>query len=162
MATENDYGQELMTWSFSEFVQYERSRGWYIGAIIIMALLLLYSVLVANFLFALIVLITAIILFLRSSNEAKEIKFSIFEDGIMVGEKFYNYKEIQNFWLIYEPPVVKNLYFSFGSILLPRVQIPLQDRNPVKVRQILLKYLNEDLTKENEPFSDAMSRLLKL
>jgi hypothetical protein len=34
--------------------------------------------------------------------------------------------------------------------------------NPIKVREILLDYLEEDLDQENEPLSDGLGRMLKL
>ncbi len=159
---EEKYGKKLISWNFPEFIKYERSRGWYVIALIIGGLLLLYAVVTVNFLFALIVIIVAVILFLKTSEEANNIEFTIYEAGIKVGEKFYEYKELKNFYLIYEPPEVKSLYLDFQSSLRPRLQIPLEDKNPVKVREILLDYLNEDLDKENEPISDGLGRILKL
>jgi hypothetical protein len=34
--------------------------------------------------------------------------------------------------------------------------------NPLRVRKILNKYLEEDLSREDEPTSEALTRLLKL
>jgi len=161
MAT-NDHGKELISWEFPEFRQHERSRGWYIVAIVIGALLLLYSVFTMNFLFALVIIITAMIFFLRMSAEVQDIKFAIYEDGIQVGEKFHEFKAFSDFYVIYEPPEIKTLYLNFDSLLNPRLSIPLGDINPIKVREILLDYLEEDLEQEEEAFSDFVERLFKL
>ncbi|KKU49315.1 MAG: hypothetical protein UX68_C0001G0063, partial [Parcubacteria group bacterium GW2011_GWA2_46_9] len=71
-------------------------------------------------------------------------------------------KDLKSFWIIYEPPEVKMLYFDFKNAWRPRLPIPLQDENPIEVRRLLLKYLEEDLSRESEPTSDALSRLLRL
>jgi len=103
-----------------------------------------------------------VIIFLKATLGYKNLDFAIYERGLRVGEKFYDFKEIKDFYEIYEPPEVKNLYFDFYSWVQPRLQIPLQSKNPVRVREILLDYLTEDLDQENEPFSDAMGRMFKL
>ena len=56
----------------------------------------------------------------------------------------------------------KNLYFDFKTGIRPSLTILLGDQNPLTVRKILLEYLKEDTEKENETFTDTVSRLLKL
>jgi len=152
----------LISWSFPEFVVPERSRNWYIVAILIGVLFLLYAVLTANFLFGLIIIISALIMFLQAHKEAAQVEFAILENGVVVGDKFFDFKSLKNFYLIYEPPRIKNLYLEFDSWWRPRLTIPLEDINPVKVRQILLKFLSEDLTKQTEPLSEALNKKLKI
>ena len=158
---ESDYGEVLFKWSFPEFERHQREQGWYVGAAVIVVLLIIYSIWAANFLFGLITIITAltVLLFHNSDNI---VKFKITEDGLFVNNKFFDYKEINNFYIIYEPPQVKMLYFEPKSIFNPRIPIPLEDQDPVKIREVLRRYLQEDLEKENEPTSDQMSRWLKL
>ncbi|MCH7492666.1 hypothetical protein IID19_03715, partial [Patescibacteria group bacterium] len=62
----------------------------------------------------------------------------------------------------YEPPEVKNLYFDFKTGIRPSISISLESQNPVNIRKKLLEYLEEDTEKENESFSDGLSRMLKL
>ena len=156
-----DRGEIFFNWKFSEFPQYQRDRSWYVWGGIVVGLFLLYSIFTANFLFGLVTIISALIIlmFQRSNNE---IDFKIAEDGILVNKRFYDYKEIKNFYIIYEPPAVKTLYFEPKSFFNPRIPIPLEQQNPVKIREILRQYLEEDLDRENEPVSDQTSRLFKL
>ena len=100
-----------------------------------------------------------ILMFQRSDDE---VEFKITEDGISINQKFYNYQDIQNFFIIYEPPEVKTLYFEPKSIISPRIPVALEDQDPVKIRELLLQYLDEDLDREDEPVSDQTSRLFKL
>ncbi len=156
-----DLGKILFKWQFPEFPKYDRKRGWYIWGGIIIFVFIIYSIITSNFLFALITVIftLTIMLFRQSENT---VDFKITEDGIVVNSKFYEYKEIKNFYIIYEPPEVKNLYFEPKSLLSPRIPINLEDQNPVLIRKTLLQYLDEDLDRENEPTSDQFSRLFKL
>ncbi len=157
-----DLGKTLAEWQFPEFVKYKRSRSWYITAGIVVALLLIYSAVTANILFAMIIVIASIIFIINQKREPKMVSFKITEEGIVVDETLYEWPEIKNFWIIYEPPKVKNLYFEFKSLLLPRLPIPLQDQDPVKIREILLDHIDEDIDREGEPISDGISRALKL
>ena len=112
---EPDYGEIFFNWKFSEFPQHQRSRSWYIWGGIAVGLLLIYSIFTFNFLFGLIVIMISLIvlLFHRSSNE---VTFQIAEDGIIVNGKFYSFKSLKNFFIIYEPPEIKNLYFEPKNI----------------------------------------------
>jgi len=157
-----DLGKTLAEWQFPEFVKYKRSQRWYITAGIIVALLLIYSAVTANILFAMIIIITSVIFILNQKRDPKMVSFKITEEGVIIDETLYEWPEIKNFWIIYEPPKVKNLYFEFKSLLLPRLPIPLQDQDPVKIREILLDYIDEDIDREGEPISDGISRALKL
>ncbi len=156
-----EHGKVLAEWKFPETIKYSRSRGWYIGAGICGVALLVYAVATKNFLFGLIIILFALTLFITQRKPA-DVGFKITEDGILIGSRFYPYKEIKNFFIIYEPPEVKSLYFNFKNIFNPHLPIPLEKQDPVKVRKILLEYLPEDLTKEDEPFSDQISRMFKL
>ncbi len=157
-----DLGKILDEWQFPEFVKYQRNRRWYIIAGISVALLLIYSAFTANILFAMIIIIASIIFIINQKRDPKMISFKISEEGIVVDETLYEWPEIKNFWIIYEPPKVKNLYFEFKSLLLPRLPIPLQDQDPIKIREVLLDYIDEDIEREGEPISDGISRTLKL
>ncbi|MFQ6610626.1 MAG: hypothetical protein ACE5D7_07485 [Fidelibacterota bacterium] len=157
-----DYGDILMSWKVEEFEKHNRSKTWYISIFIIGGALLIYSIAAANFLFAVIIVMIGIVSLLSSTREPGQLNFSIHEDGIEHGTQFYLYKELKNFWIIYEPPEIKSLYIDFKSALRPHLTIPLKTKNPVDVRRTLLKYIDEDATKEEEPFSDALGRMLKL
>lgn len=122
----------------------------------------IYAALSANYLFALIVILFAAILFMGSMEEPLEVPFAITSAGVVIGDKFYRYSEMSGFWMIYNPPDVKNLYFSFNQFFRNRLQVPLGDLDPRPIRDFLNQYLSEDLNQEDEPLSDRLSRLLRL
>ena len=70
---------------------------------------------------------------------------------------------IKNFSIIYKPKdEIKNLYFEYKNPIHPRLSIPLLDKNPLQIREYLLKYLAEDLDRTDQPVSEALGRLFKL
>ena len=154
--------QKPIKWDFLEYEKPVRGKGWYIWATVIGLFIIIYSVLTANFLFALIVIMMGMIMVINSHKPAQKIEFEMNSKGIKIDKKEYNYKDIENFWILYQPPEVKNLYFEFKSSIKHRLFIPLEKENPVEIRAFLREYLEEDLEQENEPFSDVMGRVFKL
>ncbi|MEA3249561.1 MAG: hypothetical protein U9Q03_04360 [Patescibacteria group bacterium] len=152
----------LVTWEVDESKRYEKGLGWYLGAIVIGGGLLIYAVISANFLFALIILMVALVIYMTSLRGPDKVSVSVSEDGVEIGGSFYPFREMNRFWFIYDPPAVKSLYLDFKSAMRPRIALPLEDQNPNDVRAILSKYLHEDITEDDEPFSDYLGRLLKL
>ncbi len=159
--TKNNHGKILSQWDFPESHQYQRPRSWYIWLGIISAGLIFYAFYTFNFLFALFIFLADII-FISVNKKNNIIKFSIAEDGLEIGKNFYHFKELEKFWLIYEPPVTKKLNFEFKNKFKPKLSISLENQNPLKIRTILLKYLTEDLEQENESLGEEIEKWLKL
>ncbi len=154
--------QTLISWHVPEFEKHQKSRLWYIGAGIVMLILLVYCVKTANFLFAVILLMAAVIVVLYDMREAEEIEFAITSAGIKFGEKIYPFDEFGRFWIVYNPPEVKKLYLEFTSVVRPRLVIPLNNEDPNKIRETLLNYVHEDLEEKDEPVTDYLGRVLKI
>lgn len=152
----------IIEWPVPEYRQHSRSRRWYIIALSAFALLMLYSLFTANFLFALLLIIAGIIIVLQDKRQAPSIAFAILDNGIALGRDFYDYGKLKSFWIFYEPDEAKTLFFEFKNKFRPRLSVPLFDKNPLHVRAELLKFLTEDVSRENEPVSEQLSRLLKL
>ncbi|HSR89327.1 MAG TPA: hypothetical protein VLK22_02920 [Candidatus Udaeobacter sp.] len=160
--TDAKTGEVIFDWVVNEYEKHDRSKGWYAIMAIIGIALLLYSIIYGNYLFTLIVVLFGIVLFLQDMQEPMEVQFAITEAGIVVGSIYYPFKEINNYWIIYNPPEVKNIYFSTKSLLKHRLQVPLADNDPRPIRDFLNQFLVEDLEQEEEPLSDRLGRVFKL
>ncbi|MEA3449965.1 MAG: hypothetical protein U9Q85_03250 [Patescibacteria group bacterium] len=159
----DNLGEIHAEWQIPEFDQHERNRTWYIIAVIIAILMMLYAFFTANFLFAIIIIITALIVILRDGRDSTSIRVKISEHGIILGRKFYEYDEIKDFSIIHKPQYeVKNLYLNFNNILQHRLTIPLREVNPLEIREILLQYLSEDLERTDPPLSESISKIFKI
>lgn len=155
-------GDIFHSWQVEEFVKYDRNRLWHIFMIIAGLLLVVYGMMSNNFLFSLIIILAGIILFLHSHGEPLLIPFRIAELGVVVGDRFYPYDELDMFFIIYQPPEVKTLFLEPKSPLRPRLRIPLGDVNPVEVRHTLQAFLSEDTERNEEPMSDMIARRWRL
>lgn len=151
------------SWKFPEVVSYNRTKRWYYIAGVFWLFCFGYAILTGNFMFAGIMVMGSFVYFYSQSEASKDIVFNITEEGIEVGRHSYLYKELSAFWIVYEPSEnVKTLYFDFKNKLYTSLSVPLMGQNPLSVREILLRYLPEDLQKEEEPMSDIFNRAIKL
>lgn len=152
-----------ISWTVPEFEKHERSKNWYIWAGIISVFLLIFAVFTSNFLFAIIIVTAALITIIHDGKNADPVDIIIDEDGIVVGRKFYDYDVLKNFSVLFKPKEdLKNLYFEFKNPTKQRLSIHLSDRDPLQIRDLLLKYLSEDLERTNMPLSENISKLLKI
>jgi hypothetical protein len=151
-------GTILHEWTIQEYQQHERSRLWYVLMLFLGVALVAYAIISGNFLFALIVVLFTIILFLQSNQAPPQILFQITELGLIISTRFYPYSEFESFYLIYNPPDVKTLFLETKSTLRPLIRVPLLDQDPMEIKHSLREFLPEDTEKEEEPISDRMAR----
>ncbi|KKR31771.1 MAG: hypothetical protein UT64_C0051G0002 [Candidatus Falkowbacteria bacterium GW2011_GWF2_39_8] len=168
-----DYGTAEISWDVPEFEKHERPKNWYIGAAIVFILLVIYSLFGIQFwkfdfsqfnpLFFFIIVVSTFIIIMNDGREPANVKVVLTDEGVVVGKKFYDFDEIENFSIVYKPNLgVKNLYFEFKSAVRHRLSLPLLDNDPIEIRNHLLKYLPEDLDRTDAPVSESLSKMLKL
>jgi len=152
----------MCAWQVDEYPNHERSRFWYVTGAIAGVALIIYAIATANFLFAVIILMSGIIMLLSTFQPPDKTVVAIATSGIVIGGTFYNYKDIKDFSIIYEPPEVKTLYVDFQQPWQPLVSIPLEDTDPNKIRECLLPFCLENLDRTEETLTDVVRRVYKL
>ena len=156
-------GQVLASWPVDEYERHERGPLWYLFFGVLGAAGLIYAMVSQNFLFAVIIIMFGVIIGLSSMREPRQMDFVVTEIGVGVGHQFFAFKDLRNFWILYDPPEVKNLYFEFRRSLRPHLAVPLYDIDPIEVRELLLDFLDEDLDLDKEePLADFFGRMFKL
>ena len=154
-------GETVFSWLIDEYERHERGPVWYAVAFLVGVSLILYALIAQNFLFAIIIVMFGVIIGLSSLREPQRMLFQITTRGVVVGEHFTSYKDMKDFWMVYEPPYVKNLYLEHKNALTPRIVVPIEEGDPVEIRRALLDFLDENGRSE-EPLGDLMGRVLKL
>jgi len=162
-AEQGDLGDAHFSWFVNEYDKHERSKRWYIVAISLALVLLLFAFFTSNFLFAVIIIIVSLITILHDGQEPASLEVALLDEGILVGKKYYDYDEFSGFSMVYKPSQgVRRLYFEFTNPVRPRVSLSLDGLDPLPIREFLLKYLPEDLERTDEPLSEGLARILKL
>jgi hypothetical protein len=154
--------EPLLSWTFPEFTRHDRGRGWYIGFFLTILTLLTIGFFTTNYTFMAVILMGSFVLLLRLRRQPPDVQIDITEKGITVGGRSYEWSELKDFWIMYKPPEVKQLYFSFKRTIRPDMNIGLVHQNPLKVREVLREYLLENIEREEEPASEVLTRYFKL
>jgi len=89
-------------------------------------------------------------------KKPREVRISITPRGVNTGYTLYEFDNLKSFWIFYDPPEVKELSLRSKKILMPYVKIPLGDKNPVKIREMLIQYLPEK--KQEESLIESLAR----
>lgn len=155
-------GEIIHEWTVEEYDRHQRGLLWYVLMISVGMILVIYGFVSNNFLFSLIIVLSAIILFIQSYQAPAQVMFRITELGVLLGNRFYNYSELKNFYIIYQPPEVKTLFIEPKSGLRPVLRIPLLDQDPLDIRDAMTTFMEEDFEREAEPFTDLFARRWKI
>ncbi len=161
---QNDHlGFEIMSWETPEYQQHNRPTWWYIVYALVAIGLIVMALKTDNFLFAIIIVIASFVILIHDGRTPEQILVSITTEGIIVGNRFYDYDQIRYFAIVYKPNHnLKRIYFEFKRTIKHRLSLPLHETNPLFIREHLLKYLPENLERTDEPLSEFLTRLLKL
>ncbi len=155
-------GEEIFRWEVDEYVRHERGPVWYAVAFLVGLSLVLYAIVTRNFLFAIVLIMAGVIIALSALREPQRIQFMVTTRGVALGSQFVPFRELKSFWILYEPPQLKNLYVDFRSPITPHLVVPLEEQDPLELRKTLLEFLSENASQEEESMSEILGRLLKL
>lgn len=163
---QNKQAEEIpseFAWEIDEFVKHQRSKRWYLIASIVALALITWAIFDKNYFFALIIIISSALIVFYDGENPKKIIVEFNYKGISVGKNFFEFRSMDFFYIIYRPEdKYKKLFVEFKNPVKPRLIIPLEDQNPVTLRKFLLKYIDEDLEKNDEPFSEGVSNIFKI
>lgn len=159
---ERKVSQAIFSWQHREYVKYQKNWRWHVLFLLALALLVWWSISDTNYLFAVFLVLFYLVILIYENREPEIIDFVITPDGIKSGQIFYQYKELANFFIVYQDQGIKNLYFDFKNPLKGRLTVPVDGQDVLAVRNFLLQYLEEDLEREVEPLTERIGRWLKL
>src|SRR5688572_30901297 len=73
--------QDMFVWEMPAFDKHERGKTWYFGLAVLSVLLIAYAVWTANFLFAFIIFLSAIIVLLVGSQDPRKVLVQVGNNG---------------------------------------------------------------------------------
>ncbi len=154
--------EAVFDWTIQEYIIYPKNIWWYLTSGLMLFLAVVWTVFDQNYSFAIFLVLFYLVVLLNELRPPQVVDFVISPDGIKVGQDFYFYNEIRQFYIIYEQNGVQNIYFEFNSPFRSRLVIPLESQDPIAVRDYLLLFVEEDLEQEAEPLSERFRRWMRL
>lgn len=152
----NGMNEELEWHAFTRKPR-RRSPDWYWAVGIISVSIMVTSIILENVLFAIFILISAIVLFAGNRAEPPLVSFRLTHKGVREGKIAYQWNTLESFW-VEEEYAEPKLIVKSEKILAPYLIIPLADINPEAVREFLRQYLPEE--EHHEPLSKKIMEFL--
>jgi len=156
--------EKELKWKVPEYPQYVRGRNWYIIASILGILLLTYSVITGNFLFAVIVILAVLISVVSSRSQAEIVEFKLFHDGVKMGDMMYSWDKFQAYWIVKEEDKENhyNLGLDLKNVLKTDLYVPIKNYDIKEVEEFVAKHLKKNPDRKEEPLSYFIGRKLKI
>jgi hypothetical protein len=137
-----------ITWKALEYEHTDKGADWFWAFGIIAVSAILTSVILGNILFALLILIGSITLFIFSVRHPQMAEFAVNQRGIILERKLYLYNSLDSFWVELDDGAPKLLVKS-KKLLMPYLVLPLgDDVDTEELRDYLLDNLDEEYLHE--------------
>ncbi len=150
----------IVHWRGPEFEHYPHERKWYIGALLILALIVFYAVIKGGIIMAILFTLIGLVGYLLLTQPQKVIDFAVTYEGILVNDEIFPYDNIKSFWIFYEPPHTRVISLHMRGFLRPYLHVPLHQVDPVDVHKALVEFVPE--VKQEENMVDVLERLLRI
>jgi len=135
------------------------SPTWQKGVIIILIVLIIVLSIIRYNLLTLIFLGLLLFVFILKMKTYKETASITLNNGNLIFRReIIPFKDIESFWLDYTPSGIKELSIQQKKWYMPYLKIPLEDQDPVKIREFLIDFIPE--IEHEETLSDTISRKL--
>jgi hypothetical protein len=157
----SDFGQAILHWEMPEYAHHEKGKTWFFVAGIIVLAIIIYALIVAEYSMAIVFALLAGVYYILHNETPRNITVNITTLGIIVDKDFFQFSDIQHFWIVYQPPKVSVLYLRPVKRLSSDIRIELRDQNPMVIRNLLKTQIKE-LQGEGENLIDKMTRWLRL
>lgn len=156
-----DFDSPLYEWRAPAWHPHQRGVFWLFCVILFFVGLFLYALESGSVSMAVAVIVLAAVYYLANQEPASFLTIKISRAGIKIGKRIYPYAKIKDFWLIYEPPVVKELHLSLTSGAPRVITVLLAEADQELISHLLSHYVNEREGKQ-ESLTDIFARAFKL
>jgi len=142
--------EPLISWTTKEHFASQKSNDWYWSVGIITLTLAIISFFMDNIVASILVIVAGFTLVLHVSLGARDVYCEINDRGIIYDKHFYPFLNLDSFCVPHDETPPRLLLKSNGS-LAPLVVIYIDEVDPEKVREIMLKYIAEVEMRESLP-----------
>lgn len=133
----------FFSWENFEDKKESKSKDWFWALGIIAVTSVVASIIYANYLFAVLILIAAGLLAFIAKKKPEREFYSVTNKGVKHNETFYPYKNIKAFWVDFDDEPV-SILFQVERSFMPFVSFPIPDNIPAdELRDHVREYVEE-------------------
>ncbi len=140
---------ETIEWEAPEFEYREKTADWFWIVGIATITLIILAFFFKNMLWGILATVGGFSISLYGAKKPATVKFKIDPKGIRVGDRMFEYENLESFWINYDPPQKKELIVKSKKTFMPYTKIMLRSEDPEKIRGYLLQFLDEEKIEES-------------
>ena len=156
---------DSLEWEIDEPQFAPQAQEWYFALAILGLAAVVFSILLKNYLFIVIVALVALIIYSSKGKKPAVLKCRIDGEGLRIGKSFYSYDRFDSFWIF---PAHINLESGATSLhdremafrhtrhVLPLLIVPFHNNDETTIRKILSEHLPE--SEEQESLIDLLKK----
>ncbi|MDP1845886.1 MAG: hypothetical protein Q8L09_04000 [Candidatus Moranbacteria bacterium] len=144
VAPASDTDEPVFSWEAPEYDHEEKHPKWYwiMGGALLA--IIIYALVINAILMAITFILIGMLGYVYAEREPRLIRMEINSDGVRVDNYFYQYDDLKSFWIFYEVEEgIKTLSLHSKKTFLPHIHIPIENANPILIRETLINYLPE-------------------
>jgi hypothetical protein len=159
---EKNYGNTLLRFITKESIDHQRSKTWFFVSGVIALIGVLYGIFSDSLSFSLLCILLVGVYTLTHKKPSPKIEVLITDLGVRWGERFFQYSQIQRFWIVWMPGEVEQLHFTVSEGFFWReVIIPIFGQDPAQIRSLFAYHVPE-VEGKRERTMDFIARKIKL
>jgi|SRR3989344_7197266 len=144
---------EKISWGALEYVYKEKTREWFWAFGIIVLSITAASIILDNYLFAVLVILSAFIIIMFSFRRPNLVDFELNRSGVVIEKNLFPYASLDSFW-VEENDARKKILIKSKKIMMPLIVIPLEENDPNAVRDFLKQFISE--VEHHEPATQKL------
>ena len=141
-----------ISWQIEEPDHLPKNAEWFWALGILALALVVFSILLKNYLLIIIIALAVFILYARKNKKRELIDFHLDNQGLHIDRKFYSYEDFESFWIF----AGKEIAFRNKKRLLPLLIAPFNDDDESAIKKVLSDHLPE--SEEEESLLDLLRK----
>jgi len=158
MPEENIKIPKKIVWSANDRKRTNLSPRVIWGGTIFFAFLILVEIWTKNYLGFLVMAVILTLIIILRNTKPKMHSFEVSDAGIKIDDEDYYFTDLSSFWILYDPPLFKDLILKSKKTLSTKIVIPLGQADPVMIHRKISEYLPEK--EEKKSLIDFIGKLL--
>lgn len=147
-------------WETESFETHRRGWSWYLIAVVVLLLVLVYTIYTGRWLLSGVVLMVGVALYLSGRMSPEKINCRIDSQGVTIGNRVFAYDQLKTFWVSRLDQSIK-LNIISTQRLMPVISLSITAELGEKIRLSLGKLLPESKN-QREDLIDKINRFLKI
>ena len=153
---------DQIRWSAPEYHYYRKDVSWYWLVLIVTVILVTLALWQKNFLFAVFIIVAALLILAWGRRPPQTIDFTLSEQGLNIGgKKSYGFQDLSGFVIIpnLADPELSDLILKTKSQLNAWVRIIIASQRSETIKNLLSKFLPE--VEYEESLADHIAKILR-